>query len=320
MYVLTCSLEDPGASDPEEPRDDPSAFQESYDDINVDHLLNNFQLVIILILYFTSGQWIHVVILVVYIITQQSRLEIFHWLIQILFFCLLPVFLHLFPFVLPPDLTFFSSFIHHLLFSPSLPPSLSTSPFPSSPSCLLLFSLFSLFEEKPVLEKVPRLRHQTVHLKTTTTTTTLHYPKDKVTWSTSNDGNDDDDVYSVLLCCVLDTYIHSTNLKWTVPPKDLNTVCVHVGRSQFGADVRLQRRSEVKSQLRVSFSLKFTVNFSNVWSWSQTFHQTTRALTVEFNECWCCVIFYFFTIWVQRCVRGRWHFFDMMHYRFLLNK
>uniref|UniRef100_A0A3P8UV56 Vasoactive intestinal peptide n=1 Tax=Cynoglossus semilaevis TaxID=244447 RepID=A0A3P8UV56_CYNSE len=38
------SLEDPGASDPEEPRDDPSAFQESYDDINVDHLLNNFQL------------------------------------------------------------------------------------------------------------------------------------------------------------------------------------------------------------------------------------------------------------------------------------
>lgn len=121
--MLTCSLEDPGASDPEEPRDDPSAFQESYDDINVDHLLNNFQLVIILILYFTSGQWIHVVILVVYIITQQSRLEIFHWLIQILFFCLLPVFLHLFPFVLPPDLTFFSSFIHHLLFSPSLPPS-----------------------------------------------------------------------------------------------------------------------------------------------------------------------------------------------------
>ncbi|AWP14548.1 Vasoactive intestinal polypeptide [Scophthalmus maximus] len=39
------SLEDPGASDPEESRDDPNTFQESYDDINVDHLLNNFQLV-----------------------------------------------------------------------------------------------------------------------------------------------------------------------------------------------------------------------------------------------------------------------------------
>uniref|UniRef100_A0A8D3CB09 Vasoactive intestinal peptide n=1 Tax=Scophthalmus maximus TaxID=52904 RepID=A0A8D3CB09_SCOMX len=38
------SLEDPGASDPEESRDDPNTFQESYDDINVDHLLNNFQL------------------------------------------------------------------------------------------------------------------------------------------------------------------------------------------------------------------------------------------------------------------------------------
>uniref|UniRef100_A0A672FPD1 Vasoactive intestinal peptide n=1 Tax=Salarias fasciatus TaxID=181472 RepID=A0A672FPD1_SALFA len=39
------SLEDPGSSDPEESRDEPNTFQESYDDINVDHLLNNFQLV-----------------------------------------------------------------------------------------------------------------------------------------------------------------------------------------------------------------------------------------------------------------------------------
>uniref|UniRef100_A0A7N6C378 Glucagon / GIP / secretin / VIP family domain-containing protein n=1 Tax=Anabas testudineus TaxID=64144 RepID=A0A7N6C378_ANATE len=39
------SLEDPGTSDPEEPRDEPNTFQENYDDINVDHLLNNFQLV-----------------------------------------------------------------------------------------------------------------------------------------------------------------------------------------------------------------------------------------------------------------------------------
>lgn len=41
----THSLEDPGTSDPEESRDDPNTFQENYDDINVDHLLNNFQLV-----------------------------------------------------------------------------------------------------------------------------------------------------------------------------------------------------------------------------------------------------------------------------------
>lgn len=49
FYFLPCtckhSLEDPGNSDPEESRDDPNTFQESYDDINVDHLLNNFQLV-----------------------------------------------------------------------------------------------------------------------------------------------------------------------------------------------------------------------------------------------------------------------------------
>ncbi|XP_028323704.1 VIP peptides isoform X2 [Gouania willdenowi] len=36
------SLED--TRDPEESRDEPNTFQESYDDINVDHLLNNFQL------------------------------------------------------------------------------------------------------------------------------------------------------------------------------------------------------------------------------------------------------------------------------------
>lgn len=37
------SLEDPVTS--EESRDEPKTFQESYDDINVDHLLNNYQLV-----------------------------------------------------------------------------------------------------------------------------------------------------------------------------------------------------------------------------------------------------------------------------------
>ncbi|TKS85951.1 VIP peptide [Collichthys lucidus] len=39
------SLEDPGSSDPEDSRDEPNTFQESYNDINVDHLLNNFQLI-----------------------------------------------------------------------------------------------------------------------------------------------------------------------------------------------------------------------------------------------------------------------------------
>lgn len=39
------SLEDPGTSDMEEPRDEPSTLQDSYNDISVDHLLNNFQLV-----------------------------------------------------------------------------------------------------------------------------------------------------------------------------------------------------------------------------------------------------------------------------------
>ncbi|KAK2921658.1 hypothetical protein Q8A73_001143 [Channa argus] len=38
------SLEDPGTSDTEETRDEPNTFQESYDDINIDHLLNNIQL------------------------------------------------------------------------------------------------------------------------------------------------------------------------------------------------------------------------------------------------------------------------------------
>lgn len=38
------SLEDPGNSDPEESRDEPDTFQDSYDDMNVDHLLNNLQL------------------------------------------------------------------------------------------------------------------------------------------------------------------------------------------------------------------------------------------------------------------------------------
>ncbi|XP_005807908.1 VIP peptides [Xiphophorus maculatus] len=40
----TRSLEDPGTSEAEESRDEPSSFQERYDDISVDHLLNNFQL------------------------------------------------------------------------------------------------------------------------------------------------------------------------------------------------------------------------------------------------------------------------------------
>uniref|UniRef100_A0A3Q3LCW2 Vasoactive intestinal peptide n=1 Tax=Labrus bergylta TaxID=56723 RepID=A0A3Q3LCW2_9LABR len=39
------SLEDPVASDPEDSMDEPNTFQDSYSDINVDHLLNNFQLV-----------------------------------------------------------------------------------------------------------------------------------------------------------------------------------------------------------------------------------------------------------------------------------
>lgn len=56
IKVLTCidifshqtnthSLEDPGTSDLEESRDEPNTFQENYNDVNVDHLLNNFQLV-----------------------------------------------------------------------------------------------------------------------------------------------------------------------------------------------------------------------------------------------------------------------------------
>lgn len=39
------SLEDPGTNDLEESREEPSTFQDSYNDIDVDHLLNNFQLV-----------------------------------------------------------------------------------------------------------------------------------------------------------------------------------------------------------------------------------------------------------------------------------
>ncbi|KAM9808541.1 VIP peptides [Syngnathus typhle] len=38
------SLENAGTSDQEESRDEPDTFQENYDDINVDHLLNNLQL------------------------------------------------------------------------------------------------------------------------------------------------------------------------------------------------------------------------------------------------------------------------------------
>lgn len=38
------SLEDPVTSDPEDSMDEPNTFQDSYSDINVDHLLNNFQL------------------------------------------------------------------------------------------------------------------------------------------------------------------------------------------------------------------------------------------------------------------------------------
>lgn len=39
------SLEDPGTNDLEESREEPSTFQDNYNDIDVDHLLNNFQLV-----------------------------------------------------------------------------------------------------------------------------------------------------------------------------------------------------------------------------------------------------------------------------------
>ncbi|XP_061546371.1 VIP peptides [Phycodurus eques] len=38
------SLENVGTGDQEESRDDPNALQENYDDINVEHLLNDFQL------------------------------------------------------------------------------------------------------------------------------------------------------------------------------------------------------------------------------------------------------------------------------------
>ncbi|XP_034537978.1 VIP peptides isoform X2 [Notolabrus celidotus] len=38
------SLEDPVTSDHEDTMDESNAFQDSYSDINVDHLLNNFQL------------------------------------------------------------------------------------------------------------------------------------------------------------------------------------------------------------------------------------------------------------------------------------
>lgn len=38
------SLEDPVSSDSDESRGEPTAFQESYDDLNVDHFINNFQL------------------------------------------------------------------------------------------------------------------------------------------------------------------------------------------------------------------------------------------------------------------------------------
>lgn len=44
-YSYAHSLEDPGTTDLEESRDEPNTFQENYDDINVDQLLNNFQLV-----------------------------------------------------------------------------------------------------------------------------------------------------------------------------------------------------------------------------------------------------------------------------------
>ncbi|CAL9687821.1 unnamed protein product [Knipowitschia caucasica] len=38
------SLEDPVTSDSDESRGKPTAFQESYDDLSVDHFINNFQL------------------------------------------------------------------------------------------------------------------------------------------------------------------------------------------------------------------------------------------------------------------------------------
>lgn len=38
------NLEDPITSDSDESRSEPTTFQESYDDVNVDHFINNFQL------------------------------------------------------------------------------------------------------------------------------------------------------------------------------------------------------------------------------------------------------------------------------------
>lgn len=48
MFLIFCpiiSLEDLGTNDLEESREEPSTFQDSYNDVDVDHLLNNFQLV-----------------------------------------------------------------------------------------------------------------------------------------------------------------------------------------------------------------------------------------------------------------------------------
>lgn len=62
FFFLVNSLEDPGTNDLEESREEPSTFQDSYNDIDVDHLLNNFQLV---------RTHTHTAILLFYIIFSQ---------------------------------------------------------------------------------------------------------------------------------------------------------------------------------------------------------------------------------------------------------
>uniref|UniRef100_A0A3B3UDK0 Vasoactive intestinal peptide n=1 Tax=Poecilia latipinna TaxID=48699 RepID=A0A3B3UDK0_9TELE len=62
------SLEDPGTSEAEESRDEPTSFQERYDNINVDHLLNNFQLVSIFTCAFPRCPFPHFVPFVLFTI------------------------------------------------------------------------------------------------------------------------------------------------------------------------------------------------------------------------------------------------------------
>lgn len=45
MFCPVFSLEDTGTNDLEESREEPITVQDSYNDVGLDHLLNNFQLV-----------------------------------------------------------------------------------------------------------------------------------------------------------------------------------------------------------------------------------------------------------------------------------